>query len=90
MESALIIIIVGSALIYLVRKFYRNFKQTGGSQCGCGCTACPSEKDCNESPTQSVSHIWCLAKRPARIEAGRGYFNVQTADKNQPTKTKNT
>jgi hypothetical protein len=57
METALIVIIVGSALIYLARKFYRNFKQTGGAQCGCGCTACPSEKNCSELPTQSASHI---------------------------------
>jgi uncharacterized membrane protein YuzA (DUF378 family) len=48
METVFIFIIVGLASFYLVRKFYRSLQKTQGPQCGCGCTSCPNEQNCNE------------------------------------------
>jgi hypothetical protein len=49
MENALIAIIVGLAFVYLVRKFYRSLQNKDETQCGCGCTSCPQESDCDET-----------------------------------------
>jgi uncharacterized membrane protein YuzA (DUF378 family) len=48
METVLIFIIVGFASVYLVRKFYRSLQKMQESQCGCGCTSCPKEQNCNK------------------------------------------
>jgi len=57
METALIVIIVGLALVYLVRKFYHTLENKDEIQCGCGCTSCPNEQTCDEPPTQIINHI---------------------------------
>jgi hypothetical protein len=57
METTLIVIIVGLASAYLVRKFYRSLQKKDETQCGCGCTSCPEEKNCDEPPTPIINHI---------------------------------
>jgi len=57
METVLIFTIVGLASAYLVRKFYRSLQKTKESQCGCGCSSCPKELNCNEQSTQTINHI---------------------------------
>jgi hypothetical protein len=57
METILVIIVVGLASAYLVRKFYRSLQKTEETQCGCGCTSCPSEQKCEEPPSQTIHHI---------------------------------
>lgn len=58
METVLVLLIVGFAIIYLLKKFYRSLQKTNEPQggCGCGCTSCSQEDDCNESPSQPVHH----------------------------------
>ncbi|MDM8525043.1 FeoB-associated Cys-rich membrane protein [Desulfococcaceae bacterium HSG8] len=46
MEILLIILIVGSATIYLIINFYKSMKNHGS--CGCGCSSCNIEADCHK------------------------------------------
>ncbi|UCD66251.1 MAG: FeoB-associated Cys-rich membrane protein [Deltaproteobacteria bacterium] len=57
MEATLIFIIVGLASAYLVRKFYRSLQKNDETQCGCGCTSCPEELDCEEPSPKAIHHI---------------------------------
>ena len=57
METTLIVIIVGLASAYLVRKFYRSLQKRDETQCGCSCTSCPREQNCDETSTQTIHHI---------------------------------
>ena len=57
METVLIIIIVGLAFTYLSKRFYNSLQKTKEPQCGCGCTSCPSEKNCDEPAIQPAAHI---------------------------------
>jgi len=57
METAFIFIIVGAAAAYLVRKFYRSLKKTSSGSCGCGCTSCPQEQNCEEAPAKAIQQI---------------------------------
>jgi hypothetical protein len=57
METTLIVIIVGLASVYLVRNFYRSLQKKDETQCGCGCTSCPSEQKCEEPSPKAIHHI---------------------------------
>jgi len=57
METTLVVIIVGLASAYLVRKFYRSLQKKDETLCGCSCTSCPKEQNCDETPSQTIHHI---------------------------------
>jgi hypothetical protein len=57
METLLIFIIVGLASVYLAQKFYRSLQKNDAIQCGCGCTSCPREQDCEEPSPRAIHHI---------------------------------
>jgi hypothetical protein len=57
METILIVIIVGLAAAYLLRKFYLSVQNKAENACVCGCTSCPKENYCSDPPPQSVNHI---------------------------------
>ena len=40
METFIIVIIVGMAVIYLVKRYLRIFRPRAESSCDCGCTGC--------------------------------------------------
>ncbi|MCP4669315.1 MAG: FeoB-associated Cys-rich membrane protein [Deltaproteobacteria bacterium] len=46
MENLLAILIVTSAAAYLVRTFYKRWKEP--QDCGCGCSSCNVETTCDE------------------------------------------
>jgi hypothetical protein len=54
METLLIFIIVGLAAAYLLRKFSRSLQDKGETPCGCGCTSCPKESDCDETALKAI------------------------------------
>jgi|GEM_PF-6822949 len=43
-QTIIVIAIVVVAAVYLVRKYTRAAKGTGGCGCGCGESECPAEK----------------------------------------------
>jgi hypothetical protein len=46
MEDLLTFLIVGAAVFYVVRSFYRSFKK--GGNCACGCSSCGSKAACEK------------------------------------------
>lgn len=46
MEAFIVGLIVVVAGLYLVRRFYKGFKQN--AECTCDCNACPIESACSE------------------------------------------
>jgi hypothetical protein len=47
METLIIVLIVASAGLYLIRRFYKGLKKNG--DCTCDCAACHVERTCKES-----------------------------------------
>jgi len=48
MQTALVILIIAAAAIYVGRVFYKNFKQK--ENCACGCSCCGIADTCSELP----------------------------------------
>ncbi|NNF99345.1 MAG: FeoB-associated Cys-rich membrane protein [Desulfobacteraceae bacterium] len=48
METIIVLIIVALAMVYLVRRFYLNFKSGTDPVCGCGCSGCGMASDCTD------------------------------------------
>ena len=48
MEIVIVTIIVGLAVVYIGRKFYRNFKPTEAKGCDGGCCACAGSTGCTD------------------------------------------
>ena len=46
METLIVILIVGLAVIYVGRRFFNNLKKGSQASCGCGCSACDVQSDC--------------------------------------------
>jgi hypothetical protein len=46
MENIIVILIVGVAVLYMIRIFYKTAKK--GDSCGCGCSSCETIVDCDE------------------------------------------
>ena len=44
MDNLLVILIVALAGAYIVRRFYKSAKNTGG----CGCSSCDAHETCDE------------------------------------------
>jgi hypothetical protein len=50
MENAIVLLVVILAFALLIRTYYRKAKNP--PDCGCGCTSCGKELDCNDEPGQ--------------------------------------
>jgi len=48
METLIVILIVGFAAIYVGRRFFNNLKKGSQSSCGCGCSTCDVQSDCED------------------------------------------
>ena len=48
MENIIVLPIVGLAVLYLIRIFYKTAKKEDG--CGCGCSSCETSVDCTDDP----------------------------------------
>ncbi len=46
METVTVAVIIGIAVIYILKIFYGSTKK--GGTCGCGCSSCPSSGSCGE------------------------------------------
>jgi len=46
MDTLIVVIIVGLAVFYLVRKFRRDLSHSQESSCGCGCAGCGQSAEC--------------------------------------------
>jgi hypothetical protein len=46
MQTALVILIVAAAAVYVGRRFYNGLKQQ--NNCNCGCTSCGIDDSCDE------------------------------------------
>lgn len=46
MQTALVILIVGAAAVYVARVFYNGFKKK--QNCACGCSGCDIADACDE------------------------------------------
>ncbi|MGD2098152.1 MAG: FeoB-associated Cys-rich membrane protein [Desulfobacterales bacterium] len=53
MQTIIVIIIVAIAAAFLIRKFFKKFKQQDA--CSCGCASCPADTaaTCEENPDNS-------------------------------------
>lgn len=52
METFIVIIIVGVAVIYLVRRYLLIFRPRAEDRCDCGCSGCGQEStDCSDAKT---------------------------------------
>ncbi len=47
METFIVVIIVGMAVIYLVKRYLRIFRPRAESSCDCGCSGCGEESTCD-------------------------------------------
>ncbi len=56
-QTAVVFLIIGIAVVYTIRTFYRGL--TGKAGCGCSCSGCGSSADCSgqteisDSPLQT-------------------------------------
>ena len=48
MQTALVVLIVIVAAVYVARVFFKGFKQK--QNCACGCSGCGIADECDESP----------------------------------------
>jgi uncharacterized membrane protein YuzA (DUF378 family) len=48
MENIIVWLIVGLAVLYMIRIFYKTAKKEEG--CGCGCSSCETSADCSDDP----------------------------------------
>lgn len=46
MENLLVGLIIGLAVFFMVRKFYKSVK--ADKSCGCGCSSCETNIDCSD------------------------------------------
>jgi len=57
MSKVSVFLILGAAVLYLIRKVYKSLKSEDVSCCSGGCSACPSNKGCGtDRPDQSVDN----------------------------------
>ncbi|MBL0712897.1 MAG: FeoB-associated Cys-rich membrane protein [Desulfosarcina sp.] len=47
METFIVVVIVGLAVIYLVKRYLRIFRPRADSACDCGCSSCDQESTCS-------------------------------------------
>jgi hypothetical protein len=49
---ATLFIIAGAAFL-LVRRIYNSLKKSGSAPCGCGCSGCHGDQNCEDSQTRT-------------------------------------
>jgi hypothetical protein len=54
MENIIVLLIVGLAVLYMIRIFYKTAKKEDG--CGCGCSSCETSVDCSDDQKSQVSN----------------------------------
>lgn len=56
MQTAIVVVIVALAALFLVRRFYNSVQKKNASTCGCGCDGCsPNQKqNCAEIEDQTL------------------------------------
>ena len=47
MDTVIVAVIVGLAVIYLVKRFLRIFRPQTENTCDCGCSGCGQEATCS-------------------------------------------
>ena len=55
MENIIVLLIVGLAVLYMIRIFYKTAKKEDG--CGCGCSSCETSADCSDAEENQVSNL---------------------------------
>jgi hypothetical protein len=54
-EYIAVLFIVGAAVAFLGRSYYKKYKK--GNQGSCGCTSCPADASCCEMPEERERHM---------------------------------
>ena len=55
MDTIIVLVIVGLAVIYLVRRFARVFRPQAENACGCACADCGQEANCgSDAPVTRI------------------------------------
>ncbi|MEW5908890.1 MAG: FeoB-associated Cys-rich membrane protein [Thermodesulfobacteriota bacterium] len=47
MDMILVVMAVGLAVFFIGRMIYRKFKTPQAIECGCGCSSCGIQSDCD-------------------------------------------
>jgi hypothetical protein len=50
METLIVLVIVGLAAIYLVKRYLRIFRPQAEADCSCGCDGCGQAPTCTSDP----------------------------------------
>jgi hypothetical protein len=61
MQNLIVIIIVGLAVVYIGRSYYKKYKK--GNQCSCGCEGCAADTSSCDLPEASGKQISDLRKK---------------------------
>jgi hypothetical protein len=48
MEFLIVVLIVGGALVYLIRSGWTSVSGASGNTCDCGCSGCAAAEACQE------------------------------------------
>jgi hypothetical protein len=59
MENIIVLLIVGLAVLYMIRYMIRIFYKTAKKEdgCGCGCSSCETSVDCSDAEDNQVSNL---------------------------------
>ena len=52
MENIIILLIVGLAVLYMIRLFYKTAKKE--DSCGCGCSSCETSTECSDDQKHPI------------------------------------
>jgi len=55
MENIIVLLIVGLAVLYMIRIFYKTAKKE--DDCGCGCASCETSVACSDAEDNQVSNL---------------------------------
>ncbi|MGD8946292.1 MAG: FeoB-associated Cys-rich membrane protein [Desulfobacterales bacterium] len=55
MENIIVILLVGLAVAYIGRVYYKKYKKS--NQCSCGCNTCPTDANSCEFPDEREKYL---------------------------------
>ena len=58
MDTLIVAVIVGLAVVYLVKRYVRMFRAQSETTCGCGCSGCSQEATCRD-PVKTIQARPC-------------------------------
>lgn len=58
MEKFIVGLIVGLAVIYLMKRYLRLFRSQAENSCACGCSDCGQESTCHSDGKSIQRHPW--------------------------------